>query len=306
MNYAKERIKAHNNWPEKRPFKAEQAFEDALKRFDGVPFKPVALADNENPEYQRCVGHLLDALEAMPRRPDIAFDACFRVIDHIGAPLFPKKGLTGVAQGLPSRLQAADTSNWQAIVDHLTQSMPLRTLEYLAKRLLHAPTNNEYLHKRAAHAFGASFYGEFLNKFAPAAPAGQPPMPIADETIKKASLLLKLYLSGKKGTGSNATFHSALDLTKQSNVPDLRRRTEVLLSLLLFMTRNERAHGNTISPFRTSKATISRYQSYYFIMIVGYVFSLSLLHLQFQVCDFEKILLGCIENTELQRRFFTA
>lgn len=304
MNFAKERIKAHNKWPKLTPFKAEEKFETVLADLGTVPFRPIILGENDHPDCQRCVGHLLDALEAMPKRPDLAFDACFRILDLIGTPLYPNSKLKGLCQGLPTQLIAADNHNWNAILDQLTNSMPLRTLEFLAKRLLTAPRDNDSLNKRAKHAFGQNFHDAFLNKFAPYGTDGKRPAVFDSEIIKKAALLLKLYLSGKKGTRPQVATKSALDLASLANVPDARRRTEVILSLLLFMTRNERAHGNSISPFRTSKATVSRYQSYYFIMLSAYVFALALMNIKFQVCDFSVILAGCMDNITIQKQLF--
>lgn len=309
MDFAKERVSAHNNWPLKNAFKAEAMFEKKLLT-DGaqVPFQPIKIEAGKDPDYQRCVGHLLDALDELPHRPDYAFDHFFRTIDIAGSPLFLGKGLKGICQKLSDSLLAADRANWEEIIDKLCAAIPLRTYELLAKRLLAAPPTdssggNEALYKRATAAFGSSFHTAFIQKFTRDS-GGQLIVDPTNATRQNAAKLLKLYMSGKKGTRLKAASDPALDLTKQQNVPSHRRRSEVLLSLLLFTLRNERAHGNTISPFRTSKATLERYQSYYFIMLASYVYALGLLHIRFNCAVPGAILAGLQGNIDMQRAFF--
>lgn len=75
MNSQDQRIQAHNNWPKREEFKAERAFRDRLASKGGdAPFKPISLGKDTDKTYHVCIGHFLDALEALPNRPDQFFD----------------------------------------------------------------------------------------------------------------------------------------------------------------------------------------------------------------------------------------
>jgi hypothetical protein len=307
MNFSNERILAHNDWPTDIRFKAEDAFRNRLLGRDSrAPFEPMQLTFSDDPDYQRCIGHLLDALDQIPSRPDYAFDHFFRIIDIVGTSIPIGKGIRGVVQGVAQSLLVDDRASWEQIIDALCTAMPLRTHEFLAKRLLSAsllPPGKEGLHKRALHTLGSNFYPALITKYT----TDKSGYLITDESKfdwASAGKLLKLYLSGKPGTRTKAASTQALDLTKPSNVPDHRRRSEVLTSLLLFQVRNERAHGAVISPFRTSKATIVRYQSYYFSMLISYIYALGIMNLKFKCIAPPELLAGCLKNIQAQRDFF--
>ncbi len=309
MNFSNERVSSHNDWPTELRFKAEDAFHKLILEHNSkAPFEPIKLTFSDDPDYQRCIGHLLDALDQMPSRPDYAFDHFFRIIDIVGTSIPIGKGIRGVVQGASQRLLLDDRPSWEQIIDALCAAMPLRTHEFLAKRLLSAsllPPGKEGLHKRALHTLGSNFHPALIAKYTTDA-FGHP---ISDDSKfdwANAGKLLKLYLSGKPGTRTKVASSQALDLSKSSNVPDHARRSEVLTSLLLFQIRNERAHGAVISPFRTSKATISRYQSYYFSMLVSYVYALGLMNLKFRCISPSDILSGCRKNIQTQRYFFNS
>lgn len=302
LNFANERVKAHNNWPTKTLFKGEIKFEQRLKDTGYSPFTPISIQPNTDPEFQRCVGHLLDALEEIPRRPDFAFDHFYRIIDITGSH-FHTGGNKGICQNMPETLLKLDSPNWKSIIDTICLAMPLRTYELLAKRLLTASIEKTPLHKRAEHAFGARFHNAFVRKYSLDS-KGQPLMTAPDVNRHSAAKLLKLYMSGTVGMRAKAASDPALDFTNTRNVADHRRRSEVLMSLLLFTVRNERTHGAIISPFRTSKVTMDRYESYYFIMLISYIYALGLLSARFSCTTPEKILIGARENIKLHQDFF--
>lgn len=309
LNFSNERVDAHNFWPKKGNFKGEQMFAARLSQKDGLaPFRAIAIGHNDDAEYQRCVGHLLDALDQIPNRPDYAFDHFFRIIDVAGSSLIPTNGIKGVVQGASSALLLEDKEAWEQIIDVLCAHMPLRTYEFLAKRLINlSDTGSEEhkrLHKRSVHTLGSKFFNAFSAKYALDI-NGNFIANAAEENRANAAKLLKLYMSGKPGTRLKTASDPALDLTKQPNVPNFARRSEVLASLLLFTIRNERAHGSVISPFRTSKSTLGRYESYYFIMLLAYTFALGILSLRFKCISLPNILTGLQENIEVQKAFFS-
>jgi hypothetical protein len=309
IDFKGRRVEAHNTWPAAIEFRAEADFNKLVHANAGrAPFEPIQLQPNGDPEYQTCVGHLIDGLDALPLRPDYFFDHCFRVLDHATATIAPNKGIEGVMEKLPARLLAIDSALWTDIVDLLGQSMPRVTLDLLARRLLQAETAGrpklEGLKKRAPKILGTGFYNDFCQKYLHDEHGN--PLPTLGESISLAGRFFRLFLSGKAGTRTKAASHSELDL--RGKIVGAEKRMQVVLSLLLFNARNERAHGAVISPFRTSKATADRYESYYFMALTTYIFALGSLAVRFpnQSVTSAAIAAGLKKNLDLQTAFFAA
>ena len=310
MNTQDQRIAAHNNWPTKVEFKAERAFREHLNvKGESIPFKTIALGPGNDRTYQVCVGHFVDALEALPHRPDYFFDHCFKVIDVSAKPLFNKQGVNGIVQGLAGKLLSASTQDWQATVDALGSHVPLMTCRYLAKRMLlaHGTTDDldKQLELRVEKCVRKTVYDEFVGKFGSDA-SGARLNPATDGAIEKAASFLKLYLSGKPASKSRGSGFALLDLKNPKNVPTHHQRIEFLLSIFLFTMRNERSHGGVLSAFRTSKGTLERYEGYYFAMLCAYIFSLGVLNLRgLGSISPPNILICATDNLAMQKAFFS-
>lgn len=311
LDFKKERVNFHNKYPELVQFKAERKFKEKLDKVNGVtPFEPIQIGYGDDAVYQTCIGHLIDGLEFLPYRPDYMFDHSFKVIDEAAGYYFSGKGIKGIVQGLPKKLLNKSRGEWESIIDFLGKNIPLMTCRFLVKRICEAhfltDGNSNQLKDRAISCFGAQFYDEFINRFA-LDDYGQATSSISTDRINKGASFLRLYLSDKKGTkrASNLSY-KFLDLTKEQNVPSHNKRMEFLLYLLLFNMRNERSHGAVLSPFRTSKSSIERYNSYYFAMLCSYIFCLGSLDLR----GFGNIPVGniklCVEkNIQPQTDFFS-
>ncbi len=185
------------------------------------------------------------------------------------------------------------------------------TCRFLVKRISEAhflnDGNSAQLQDRAKNCFGDEFYKEFILRFAAIEDKENNVFPdITPEKIGKGANFLKLYLSGKKGTRKlDKSKYKCLDLTKEQNLPSHKKRMELILSLLLFNMRNERSHGAVLSPFRTSKSSFERYQSYYFAMLCSYIFCLGALDLRgFGSISAGNIFLCAERNMQLQADFF--
>jgi hypothetical protein len=307
MDFKGRRVEAHNVWPAATEFRAEADFKAKLALQNGLtPFKTIALTANSNAAYQRCVGHLIDGLDALPNRPDYFFDHCVKIIDLAQGLVAPGKGLRGVMENLPTELLALDAASWEKISEALGQAIPRVTVDLLAKRLLQSYLGQgekpKQLRDRSEAAMGAAFYSAFCQKYTTDANAQT--LNDFGRNIPKAGSLLRLYLSGQPGTRETKASAGVLNLT--ANAIPAQTRMKVILSLLLFTVRNERAHGAVISPFRTSKADLARYGSYYYLMLTSYVFALGTLALRFKGKSVSSpdILAGCLDNLVLQRAFF--
>lgn len=309
MDFKGRRVNAHNTWPVSAEFRAEVEFRERLGTSLGSAiFRPAQLADNADAVYQKCVAHFIDGLDALPQRPDYYFDHCFRVLDVLKKTIaHPDKGLSGVAANLPAKLLILDQNSWTQIANSFGAAIPRVTIDFLAKRLLSTyRTNDEelkLLRKRAIDILGAQFYEEFCKKFTNDNLGN--PLPSFTKNIPAAGSLMRLYLSGQPGTRGKKASHPVLDV--RLNPISAPKRLQVLLSLLLFTVRNERAHGAILSPFRSSKAKLERYESYYYIMLTAYIFALGSLAYQFpnkSICSSD-ILMILQSNIALQANIFT-
>lgn len=307
MDFKGRRVVAHNVWPVATEFRAEAEFKNKIASLNGLaPFKTIALATNSNPAYQRCVGHLIDGLDALPNRPDYLFDHCIKVMDLAQRHLAQGRGLRGVMENLPAALLAQDSTSWEEIAKKLGQAIPRVTVDFLAKRLLQAYLGQgekpNQLKDRAETALGHAIYNAFCQKYSTDSSGNT--LQDFGVNIPRAGSFLRLYLSGEPGTRKKKASSAVLNLT--TNEIPAQTRMKVILSLLLFTVRNERAHGAVISPFRTSKANQERYESYYYLMLTAYVFALGTLVVRFpgKSVTSPEILAGCLDNLGLQQSFF--
>lgn len=308
MNFQKTRVDIHNNYPEKILFKAELAFKKRLEdKGLNVVFSPIKLQYDEDASFQVYLTHYIDGLNALPFRPDQTFDNNFKVIDDAGRTLFQKSGTKNILEGLSHKLSINHNPDWQKIVDILTENIPLMTCRYITKNIFEAHKDNGFdgckLKGRIEGCLGKIQYKQLIEQF-PAMPSSES-SPTSLEHLKSASSFIKLYLKGKKTNRSKKTYPSRLDLSKAQNVLSHAKRFDILISLLLYTMRNERAHGASISPFITSKSNFERYESYYFAMLCSYIFSLGVLSLRgFAGLNSSNILDCCIKNIEIQKIFF--
>lgn len=309
MDFKLARLNAYHQWPQSTKFKGEQKFDSCLNKNDNkVPFKVARLEKPSDNSQSIYIGHYLDGLEALPHRPDYMFDHCFRVIDSSSKIRYANKGLKGIAQGLGKELVKSDPMHWKVIIDSLCHNLPSPTLMYIVKRMCESyvprDDTSKQFHKRVVECTGKIFYDEFIKKFSIDGSKNFTPTP-SGKLLQSASSFMRLYLSGAVGTKKRLKIAQALDLTNPNNVPSDASRIEFLLSIWLFTMRNERAHGSALSPFKTSKSSLERYESYYFAMLACYIFSLGALSLSApHMINVSAIKLCSLSNTALQNNFF--
>ena len=75
MNFKELRISYNNNWPERSDFPIEAEFKAILKDHNDSPGLHVArLKSSDDTNFHIYLGFLLDALDMLPMRPDLAFE----------------------------------------------------------------------------------------------------------------------------------------------------------------------------------------------------------------------------------------
>ncbi len=282
------RLKAHNNWPRVQYSQAERDFDRMLDTLTpSIVVTPYPFLDgNADEGFHRHLGMLIDALEMLPTRPDHAFDVCFRSVDELAQQLTTKGTITDALNGLGSHVcnSLSSAQSWQVVIDQLSTTMPEVAGRYLAQRLLDAlsvPTGS--LRGRAISVLGQSVCDDLLAKYR----RDLKLTGVAEDDEKavatannRAGELLQLLVSLREPRSSapaSATNYPKLDLSKQQNLFDEAKALSVMLSLLAYNARNERVHGSSLSPFRSSKASLTTYASYYFQFHLIYAIAVGLM-----------------------------
>ncbi|HFS7472822.1 hypothetical protein L8P25_02845 [Enterobacter cloacae] len=316
FDFKKARVDCHNNFPSRVLFTAEQQFETILLNNNNeIPFIPIKIGYNNDKTFQTCMGHLGDGLEFLPYRPDYMFDHCFKVIDEAGKGIFPSaNGIKTIVQGLGGKLLAASSNDWIVIIESLSSNMPVLTAKFIVKRIFESQQERNAnpkamaakLAERAENCFKPDQYNQLIKKFLFDDEGNFSTALVSDsETHLRAAKLLTMFLKNHKGKKPKDTTYPLLDLSQDSNHLTTEKKCEFIASVLLFSIRNNRSHGSTLSPFRTSKTNISRYEGYYYSMLCAYVLSLGI----FQLSDMGGVNANDIKectqaNICAQKKFF--
>lgn len=290
FDYKKERVNCHNNFPNQFLFETERKFKELIDKNCGVtPFTPIKINYNDDFIFQTCIGHFIDGLELLPFRPDYMFDQCFKVIDLAGKSQFPSsKGIKGIVQGLGNKLLKLPNNKWVDIINLLSLNIPISTASYIVRRIFESESirlkNNDdhksRLAKRAKDCFISGQYDEFIRKFTFDS-NGMFSSKIALEptNLSNATKFLLMMLRCQKGHKPKDPTYPLLDLSNVNNHFLPNKKCEFITSILLYNIRNDRAHGSTLSPFRSSRSNIDRYEGYYYIMLCAYIISLGIFEL---------------------------
>lgn len=269
------RTKFNNEWPATFLFPAEKSLMNRLAKRNFISiFFPAQLQHSDDHAFQTLLSHCIDAIDNLPLRPDLAFDQVWKALD---AEFFRLKSGPGVA---------ANKSRFVVFSSHISSSpftskshyalashIPLQTCEYLAKRLLDSTARpNEHSHsfiKRLSDAIGQDLISDIHAKY----DFGWLTHGQEAVTQRKLGGLLKKLIGGE-----------TISIGGNSYTLVVEQSSQVLVGTILPQFRNERFHGNTRPPFRSSAATMKTYAHSYFLLIYSYALMLEvLLYRQFGV-----------------------
>ncbi|HEX7324933.1 MAG TPA: hypothetical protein VF292_06230 [Rhodanobacteraceae bacterium] len=288
------RIKYHNDWPIRFFFPAEEKFAARMRAAglaSGLVAVPLEFASDH--QFQFYLGYLIDALDMLPMRPDLAFEHVWKALD---AEFFLVQAETG-AQGA-SRFDGfvdkvlTDLNTAGAFVDYI-RLVPYQTCEYAAKRVIQASAatdgKSEILLTRAKHSLNEQFILGLAAKY-PAGSNGRP----SPEDQRKAGRLLKIIFSGSK-----------VDLNGSKFQFDREHLIKFLVKVVLANSRNERFHGSVFPPFRSSSARLSTYAHAYFLLHLSYSLLLEVfLYRKYGVVAVDAVRNGIQHNTMLFKLLF--
>ena len=228
----------------------ELSFQERISTIDKPPFIPVDLRDNGAEPFNRQVSYLIDAFDAFPRRVDQSFDSTWKAFE--------------------STLDEVDNSTWhinprikkvvdrkcvpKETVDSLCANVPVQTCEYLFKRLVFDQKVRDRVFKREDLL---KLLGYIENKYDPT----------NEDDRRKGAILLRRVLRREE----NLTVASDTNFELEE-----RSLSLLLISGILYTTRNDRIHGNSFSPFVSSVASLKTYTHPYFAFISTYYVLLSM------------------------------
>lgn len=283
------RVNNHNNWPAVELFPCEKMFVERMARLNVQQiFLTATLTPSDADEpFNAAVGHILDCLDSLPRRPDAAFDCLYKVIDQNLTP-FERPNTSRVISAVDSLFEA-EPAYWSAIADLLSTNIPQQTADYAAGRILEChvspnPPHSDEMKKRAKRSIGARRYDQLCRKFLVPNPQNAALLELPYNKKRDAGRLLRMMFTQRAPRSqtkvSPSDLGSLLDISIQANVLSPREKLRALMEICVATYRHERFHGEAFSPFRSSKATLKTYAHAYYLLLVAYVVVLGLLQQQ--------------------------
>lgn len=243
--------------------------------------------DDTDEPFNSAVGHILDCLDSLPKRPDAAFDSLYKVIDQ-NLEVFSQPNISRMRATVDTFFDAAP-NYWAAITELLSAKIPQQSADYAASRILGChiesnPPHSDQMKKRAERSLGSRRYKQFCDKYLVANPQAPNLFDLPYQNRRNAGRLMGLMfrqtapLSNPKATSAAGTL--LLDLSIRANILSPREKLLSLMEICLSTYRHERFHGEAFSPFRSSKASLKTYAHAYYMLMVSYVIVLGMLQSQ--------------------------
>lgn len=286
------RVNYQNKWPNIFSFPAENLFIERIQSA-GITkvFEPAQLEYCDTYQFQFYLGYLLDALDMLPMRPDLAFENIWKALDAEFFIVQAEIGIQNASRfdGFIDRV-TTDSNTAGAFKEYL-KIIPYQTCEYAAKRIIQASTdeNLKALYTRARNSLGEQFINALIAKY-PATSNGKPSPP--DQ--RKAGRLFKKIFAGEE-----------IELEGQTYIYCPEDLIRFLIKVVLANYRNERFHGGVFPPFRSSHAKLATYSHAYFLFHISYSLLLEVfLYREYGVITASNVKKGIELNTNIFSALF--
>jgi hypothetical protein len=285
--FRKLRIDRVNNWsPRLKPqeydflFPIEKSFleriETKLTSLNKEVFNSLIYPYELDRDYHIYISYFIEALDVMPLKMDLSFDFSWKGLEfYMGKAYEMHKGAT--ITNVSDLIKYSKNNYWFTIintnngllqqVEDFFEVIPSQSYEYLAKRMLDNysivnPRSNK-LYTRLAMTNGIvdvkidNLLKDLFVKYGS--------LTDGDSTRKVGRIMYKLLL------GETITLPDSIDgnSTNQYNL-DIKEKIDILVNGLLYTYRNERFHGNTFSPFKSSKASLQTYSHAHYLFLWSY------------------------------------
>ena len=277
------RIEYINKWPNCELFKAEKEYLQRYRKCN-VQFKPYCYEFNENRDYNILVSNVMDALDNMPARPDLAFEFYWKALDNF---LFTVSESTKTnktqLQALIKYLSkcAQENKNVEQLFNLYFRCVPEKTVKYIYRKLFQEYNSNIIIDKiekttRQLHLRLYDYEKSTNNSNIKSIIHF-----ISNEYGYKPDVD---YMRVRNGWRFFQKLLSGETIEKDKNGKKIasksfsfEERMNIFINGILYTFRNERFHGKLISPFRTSK---TRFETYshptYCLVLVDFILGLLL------------------------------
>ena len=303
------RLENFNNWPKSKLFDAEATFIDKLNNFKYEEiFSPCKIKENNDYDTHIPISYLLDMVDSLPKRPDHSFDWVWRAFEYMVSDRFSNTNTTSnlrkiVEQDITSIF--INNENIKESFFSLVKEIPLQSCEYFVKAILNTNSfsyanDNEYKQlspfaKRLLTDNGDStllnpniqkLFNYLISRY----------NYINSESRRNAALIIKNALSGN-------------EIENKDNNEKIKLESNDILIILLsglgYSFRNDRAHAKSISPFRSSKATIKTYAHCWFMFLLIYeMLNICLLNYKISLIDMNDLHDNIIFNCNSYKKLF--
>lgn len=285
--FRKLRIERVNNW---KPNLKEENYDylfpierDFLTRINNTLtnnglqiFIPLKYPYELDREYHIYISYLIEALDVLPLKMDLSFDFSWKGLElYMGKAYENHTGQK--INNLSDLIKYSRSNYWSDIItnnvnilnsiNRFFELMPSQSYEYLGKRMFEeytilTPRSNQ-LYKRIAMTNGNidskidNLLKDTYTKY------GNPEN--GDKTRKVGRLIYRLLTSNNI---SLPKFDNKVEFNQYSlnNI----ERIDLVVNGLLYTYRNERFHGNTFSPFKSSKASLQTYSHAHYLFLWTY------------------------------------
>lgn len=236
----------------------EKDFSERVKASKGC-FCPIKLNDSSDLDYQREIGYLIDSFDALPMRPDFAFESVWKALESETRVYNPKASIT-------LRMIMLAQQGDKRVLMKLAEAMPLQSCEYLFKIIVTdyiMPSERAGSTDRGATqeskrvdtvAKNSSQLNELFDYMRQKFSASDP------SSARDGAFLLR---HGLRGDSVHMGDHNWPCLDEEA-------RALILIPLYLYSARNDRFHADFSSPFISGVASLRTYTLPYHAFMVAY------------------------------------
>lgn len=294
--YSEKRVDILNNWENNNLMEMEIKFLSAINQKSIIV--PVNMVYDDNKEYQICISFLIDAFNQLPKNPEIGLDRILLALDCYST----EEKLIDVYEKAVNKVDKAIADyKLNTLFIKICQSMPLRTQSYLASRIFKGYQISEDISKQS-DSQTKSLWTRLSKVNGNYSDDKKEVLQLLKEIAQKyelnngekKDLTIKEYDGKKRKIGKLLRLSLIEDVRINETEFNLtnKNKLNILIQGLLQTTRNDRMHGNDISPFKSSKASMESYKHYYYCLIVAYF----VLLLHFDNCLRDKKFIEDIEK----------
>ncbi|EES48055.1 hypothetical protein NE172_12685 [Clostridium botulinum] len=308
MEFKEKRVEYINNWPREYVFEKESEYKERyINCTNNYSAYNNFHVDNDK-SYNIAISNIMDSLDQMPKRPDLAFEFYWKAIDNIFNK-FPVQYKTSKQQ-----LQYAIKNIWidkinvneklKELIVNIIKSIKEPSVTYLRKRIIERYDRNLTLDRqndKATRQLLLRLYEYFEGNNV--------------KQNKLQTIINNLY--DKTKAENNNGYHNAdrfflrllrgesLLVDNMSLELDLEESINFIVNGLIYTFRNERFHGSLISPFRSSYTKFSTYSHPFYCLIWGELLLLLLLE-SYGFANMELLITHCNNNLKFFNELFSS